>query len=151
MFRAVFFGMATFTLTTFTLTTAGLAADVASGPAQTAEMQVTETERAFAASMAARDVQAFADFVADDAVFFTTDPPLRGKAQIVAYWRRWFVGKPAPFSWKPERVTALASGTLALSSGPVFDPAGKRVGSFTSIWRLEAPGRWCIVFDRGGN
>jgi len=56
----------------------------------------------------------------------------------------------APFSWEPAEVEVLDSGTLALSSGPVHDPAGRLIGTFTSIWRLEAPGRWRIVFDKGG-
>ena len=43
----------------------------------------------------------------------------------------------------------VGSGTLALSSGPVYDPAGKNFATFTSIWRLEAPGVWRIVFDKG--
>lgn len=43
----------------------------------------------------------------------------------------------------------LDSGTLALSSGPVYDPAGRNFATFTSIWRLEAPGVWRIVFDKG--
>ena len=55
----------------------------------------------------------------------------------------------APFSWKPERVEVLDSGKLALSTGPVYDPDGKRIGSITSIWRREAPGTWRIVFDKG--
>jgi ketosteroid isomerase-like protein len=43
----------------------------------------------------------------------------------------------------------LASGTLALSSGPVYDPDGKRAGTFNSTWRKEADGRWRVVFDKG--
>jgi len=43
----------------------------------------------------------------------------------------------------------LDSGTLALSSGPVKDPQGNVVGIFNSIWRLEADGRWRVVFDKG--
>ena len=31
----------------------------------------------------------------------------------------------------------------------VFDPAGKRVATYTSIWRQEQPGVWRIIFDRG--
>ena len=31
----------------------------------------------------------------------------------------------APFSWQPETVEVLASGTLAISSGPVKDTNGK--------------------------
>ena len=41
------------------------------------------------------------------------------------------------------------SGTLAISSGPVRDPSGKRTGTFNSIWRLESPGVWKIIFDKG--
>lgn len=55
----------------------------------------------------------------------------------------------APFSWDPETVVVLASGTLALSSGPVRNPAGERVGAFNSVWRRQADGRWRIVFDKG--
>ena len=29
------------------------------------------------------------------------------------------------------------------------DPAGKTISTFSSIWRLEAPGTWRIVFDKG--
>jgi hypothetical protein len=45
----------------------------------------------------------------------------------------------------------LASGTLAISSGPVRDPSGKLVATFTSIWRQEAPGVWRIIFDKGND
>ena len=44
---------------------------------------------------------------------------------------------------------ALESGSLALSSEPVLDPMGKRIGTFQSVWRLEADGRWRIIFDKG--
>jgi hypothetical protein len=46
-------------------------------------------------------------------------------------------------------VEVVDSGTLAYSGGPVYDPSGKVVGRFNSIWRLEAPGTWRVVFDRG--
>jgi hypothetical protein len=46
-------------------------------------------------------------------------------------------------------VEVLPSGTLALSSGPVRDPSGKVTARFSSIWRLEAPGQWRIIFDKG--
>jgi hypothetical protein len=40
-------------------------------------------------------------------------------------------------------------GTLALRSGPVYEPAGKNCATFTSICRQEAPGVWRIIFDKG--
>lgn len=113
--------------------------------------QVMETERAFARTMADRDHAAFTTFLADEAVFFSGPRPLHGKRQVADWWRRYF-GKPeAPFSWEPEQVEVLESGTLALSSGPVRDPQGKLIATFTSIWRMEAPGVWRIVFDKGND
>jgi ketosteroid isomerase-like protein len=114
--------------------------------------QVADTERAFAATMKARDHAAFTSFLADEAVFFSGSGPgsvLRGREAVANAWRKFYDGAQAPFSWEPEEVEVVDSGTLAYSGGPVFDATGKRVGRFNSIWRLEAPGRWRVVFDRG--
>lgn len=116
---------------------------------ESASRQVEETERAFAKSMADRDPAAFARFIADEAVFFTSAEPLRGRQQVVQGWKRFFAKPEAPFSWAPDKVEVLSSGKLALSSGPVHDSKGKLIGTFTSIWRLESPGKWRIVFDKG--
>jgi ketosteroid isomerase-like protein len=111
--------------------------------------QVKATETAFAKTMADRDHAAFSSFLSEETIFFSGPEPLRGKEKVAAWWKRFYEGKEAPFSWKPEVVEVLDSGTLALSSGPVFDPAGRQTGTFSSIWRLEAPGTWRIVFDKG--
>ena len=113
------------------------------------EEQVRGTERAFAATMAARDLTAFSRFISDEAVFFSGPTPLRGKAAVVNFWKRFYEKPQAPFSWEPGVVEVLESGTLALSSGPVRDAKGEPAGTFTSIWRQEAPGVWRIVFDKG--
>ena len=113
------------------------------------QTQVADTERAFAKTMAQRDFEGFMSFLADEAVFFSGETPLRGKQQVANAWKPYYEQADAPFSWKPETVVVLESGTLALSSGPVFNPEGKRVATFNSIWRLEAPGEWRIVFDKG--
>lgn len=114
------------------------------------QRQVAETERAFARTMADRDHAAFAAFLSDEAIFFSGDKVLRGRKQVADAWAGYYVGPQAPFSWQPERVEVLDSGTLASSSGPVRDPQGRLIGTFSSIWRLEAPGIWRIVFDKGG-
>jgi hypothetical protein len=46
-------------------------------------------------------------------------------------------------------VEVLASGALALTSGPVRDAAGAVVGRFNSVWRREPDGVWMVVFDKG--
>jgi len=111
--------------------------------------QVRESERAFARSMAERNFAAFSALVADDAVFFGGRGPQRGKAAVLAGWKPFFDQPQAPFSWEPETVEVLSSGTLGLSSGPVKDPNGKQTAVFNSIWRREADGRWRVVFDKG--
>lgn len=113
------------------------------------QRQVADTERAFAKSMADRDHAAFAAFLSDEAVFFSGPKVLHGKLQVAAAWKRFYQGPTAPFSWQPEQVEVLPSGTLAISSGPVRDAGGKLIATFSSIWRLEAPGVWRIVFDKG--
>lgn len=113
--------------------------------------EVANTERAFAKSMADRDHAAFTSFLSDEAVFFSGSKPLHGKLLVANAWKRFFEGPTAPFSWQPELVEVLSSGTLALSSGPVRDAQGKLVATFTSIWRMESPGIWRIVFDKGND
>ena len=72
--------------------------------------QVREAERAFAKTMADRDHNAFASFLADEAVFFSETGVLRGKAAVASGWKRLYDGPGAPFSWDPDRVEVLDSG-----------------------------------------
>jgi ketosteroid isomerase-like protein len=87
--------------------------------------------------------------VADEAVFFGQRGEMRGRSAVVDGWKAFFTQTTAPFSWRPDTVSVLDSGNLALSSGPVFDPQGRRIGTFNSMWRLEKDGRWRVVFDNG--
>jgi ketosteroid isomerase-like protein len=99
--------------------------------------------------MADRDHAAFVSFLADEAVFVPdSGPALRGKQAVAAGWKRLYEAPAAPFSWEPDRVEVLDSGALALSTGPVRDPQGNRVGTFNSVWRREG-GAWKVVFDKG--
>lgn len=120
-------------------------------PATNAELvrAVTEAERAFAQTMVARDLEAFAAFVADEAVFFGGGRALVGRAAVRAGWAPFFDGPAPPFTWAPDRVVVLASGTLAHSTGPVTGADGKVGTRFHSTWRLEPDGRWRVVFDEG--
>jgi len=118
-------------------------------PTEDRAIEVRKAETAFARTMADRDLEAFLGFVADEAVFFGQTGAMRGVESVKAAWRPYFAGTTAPFSWKPEVVEVLESGDLAFSSGPVFDPQGRRVGTFNSIWRRDAKGNWRVVFDKG--
>ena len=110
--------------------------------------QVTDTERAFARSMAERNHAGFTALLSEQAVFIGKRV-LRGREAVAAGWKAYFDGAQAPFSWEPDQVEVLADGTLAHSTGPVRDPEGKPVARFNSVWRQEAPGVWRIIFDKG--
>ena len=116
-------------------------------PDPAAEVRAAET--AFAQTMADRNLDAFMEFVATDAVFFTGPTPRRGREAVRTWWARYFEGAEAPFSWRPEVVEVLPSGGLALSSGPVTAADGSHAGRYMSIWRRDPDGRWRVVFDRG--
>ena len=139
-------------MTRRTLCAAALAFGGTAGAAESnAELQeqVRRTETAFAKTLADRDLKAFASFLADETIFMSNGRVTRGAPQVAARWKGFFDGPQAPFSWAPEEVQVLDSGTLAMSSGPVRDPSGKRVGTFNSVWRREAAGAWKIVLDNG--
>lgn len=106
-------------------------------------------ETAFAATMADRDLKAFSTFLDDETIFYAGPTELRGKQAVIDAWSRFFEGETPPFSWKPDVVSVLDSGVLGLTSGPVLDSEGNRIGSFNSIWRKNADGIWKIIFDRG--
>ncbi|MFZ6741612.1 YybH family protein [Undibacterium sp. JH2W] len=113
--------------------------------------QVMQTEAAFAKTMEARDHKAFTEFLAEESVFFSSKKVLHGKQEVAAAWKRFYNDPVPPFSWAPETVEVLSSGKLALSSGPVRDPQGKLIATFTSIWRQDSPGVWHIIFDKGND
>ena len=111
--------------------------------------EVFTAERAFARSMADRDFAAFGRYVAEDCVFFSGTMPLRGRDAVLAAWKPFFEARSAPFSWEPDQVEVLASGELALSTGPVKNPDGVVTARFNSIWQRQPDGAWRVVFDKG--
>ncbi len=127
---------------------AGLCAAAAPASPEDLREQVRHTEIAFAKTMADRDHAAFVRFLAPDTVWLGRTV-LRGSEAVAVGWKRLYEGPQAPFSWEPERVEVNDSGTLAISTGPVRDPAGNRVGTYNSIWRREPDGSWRIIFDGG--
>src|ERR1039458_3449051 len=104
--------------------------------------QVRQTEIAFAKTMADRNPTAFASFLAAETVFMSGGRATRGSAQVAERWKAFFDAPQPPFSWAPETVEVLDSGTLAMSSGPVRDPSGKRSGTFNFLWRRAPDGTW---------
>lgn len=111
--------------------------------------ELAAVEEAFARTMAERDHEAFASFLAEETVFFGRRGEIRGREAVATAWKPLFEGPEPPFAWHPESATVLDSGALGLTSGPVLAPDGRRIGTFNTVWRREADGSWKVVFDRG--
>jgi ketosteroid isomerase-like protein len=137
------------TITTLLAATSFTCWLAAATPAASSVEQVYAAERAFARSMAERRLDQFTGFVSEEAVFLDGTTMLRGRQAVAEGWAAYFKGPNPPFSWEPDQVVVLESGTLALSTGPVRDPSGKVIARFNSIWRLESPGTWRVIFDKG--
>ena len=114
-----------------------------------AQQQVMVAERAFAKSMADRNFVTFQGYLSKDAVFFGDKGTYRGKEEIATAWWQYYAGPTAPFSWEPTQVEVIDTGHLALSTGPVKDPRGRRIATFNTVWREEEPGVWRVIFDKG--
>ncbi|MBK8068114.1 MAG: nuclear transport factor 2 family protein [Rhodanobacteraceae bacterium] len=107
-----------------------------------------EAETGFARSMADRDLKSFAAFIDEDAVFINGGKPLRGKAEILAHWEKYFADAQAPFSWAPVLAEVSASNGLGYTEGPVHAPDGTTIVTFSSTWRHTVDG-WRVIFDNG--
>ncbi len=119
---------------------------LAAGPAD----EVRQTEIDFAKAFADRNPVKFFAFVAEDAHFLGPKRTLSGKAEVMKVWSEYLKPEKAPFRWEPERVVVNANGDLGLSTGPVFDPQGKHIGNYSSIWQRQSDGTWKIIFDGPG-
>ena len=113
--------------------------------------EVRATEIAFAKAFAERDAKKFFSYLAEDAQFLGRRNTMHGKKEVVAGWSEFFKPAVAPFRWKPERVVINTAGDMGFSSGPVFDPAGTQIATFTSTWIRQPDGSWKILFDGGSD
>ena len=107
-------------------------------------------EAGFAKAFAADDLEAFTAYIHDDALFLGRTP-LRGKEAVVAEWSKFFGTDKRPFSWEPRKWDVNPSRTMGMTNGPVYDPDGNHVGTFSSVWRRQPDGTWKVIFDGGGD
>jgi len=109
----------------------------------------------FAKAVADRNLEKFNSLVADDAVFFGRDIS-RGREAVAKAWLPLFTDSSMFLKWQPNEVHVSASGDLGYSIGTYErmskDPSGKptsATGSYVSIWRKQADGKWKAVLDIG--
>jgi uncharacterized protein (TIGR02246 family) len=102
-----------------------------------------------------RNLEKFNSLVADDAVFFGRDVS-RGREAVAKAWLPLFTDASMFLRWQPDEVHVSASGDLGYSIGTYErmskDPSGRptsATGTYVSIWRKQADGKWRAVLDIG--
>ena len=121
-------------------------------------IEVRCTEVAFSQSVENHDKDAFAALIDEDARFVGNTNATRGRAEIVEAWSAFFTEDGPRQVWRPQIIEVLESGDLAISRGPYRlrskDENGEPTeewGTYNSIWRKNADGKWHIIFDAGNS
>jgi ketosteroid isomerase-like protein len=131
-------------------------------PAHEAAVDVEAAKRAIriadlemAKAVSDRNLDRFNALVADDAVFFGRDVS-RGREAVAKAWLPLFTDPSMFLKWQPDEVHVSASGDLGYSIGTYErrskDPTGgpsSATGTYVSIWRKGADGKWRAVLDIG--
>ena len=141
-----------------------LAAAASAGPATkagvaTARAAVRQADVDMARAAAARDLDRFLSFLADDVSFFPDGAPIaKGKPAVRVLWAPFFEAQGPALSRTPATVEVAASGDLAYTTGTFevkgTDAQGKathKYGKYVTIWRRRPGGGWKVAVDIGND
>lgn len=114
------------------------------------EKELREADLAFAKATAARRLEGWMDFFADDASILQNGKTITGKQNIRQYYEPIFANKDFSLSWTPTHAEAAQDGTLGYTYGNYEARRGADVsrGMYLTIWR-KVNGRWKVVMDTG--
>lgn len=128
-------------------------AETSDREALTASLRAAEV--AFAKTVEDGDIEAFASFIAEDAVFSGSGKSFVGREAIVEAWSFFFAPESPKISWHPESVVLAPDGTIGANQGPyrvvhATEGGGSKAtqGTFFSVWR-RVDGEWKIILDNG--
>jgi ketosteroid isomerase-like protein len=118
------------------------------------ERAVREADHAWAAAVAARDLDRLLSFYAPNAVFITPEGIVSGPDDIGQLWSDLFRRPGYSMTWSAARVEVASTADVACSSGPwrqteIRDgqPQVKR-GIYVAVWKLQVDGRWKVVVEK---
>jgi len=102
-----------------------------------------------------KDLDAFvASWEPTGSVMVVNSPVATGTEAVRAVFAPFFALPGFHCGWEPTKVEVARSGELAYSTGSYTtgytDPQGKAVedrGSYLTVWRKDAGGKWRVVFD----
>lgn len=118
--------------------------------------QLKEADRAFDAATAARGLDGWMSYFADDARLNQQPKEIVGKAALRAFYSGMFARKDFSIRWQPVHAEASQDGTLGYTYGvsqiSFRDERGelvKREGRYLTVWRKQKDGTWKVTTDIG--
>jgi ketosteroid isomerase-like protein len=130
-------------------------------PANTGSSTSEEVRRAdveFDLASGARDLERWADLVAEDAVFFGGSRAIEGRQEVVETWAPLFEPEGSvTLRWQPVSAEVSSSGDLGYTRGRYQQTVRAEDGTeslatgwYVTIWRRSPEdGRWRAVLDIG--
>jgi ketosteroid isomerase-like protein len=110
----------------------------------------------FAADVAARGTDGWADAFAEDGeMFISNQPVVRGREKIRALMSDLGDPRKAPpalqIKWKPLGADVSADGTLGWTYGNAvsISARGENKLKYVTVWRKQADGSWKVAVDQG--
>jgi ketosteroid isomerase-like protein len=115
-----------------------------------------DADKAFDQATAARGLDGWMSFFADDALINSPSGLIQGKAALRTFYSRMFARRNFSIRWKPLHAEASQDGTLGYTLGVAEfshdDESGVRQksdGRYLTVWRKQADGSWKAVTDLG--
>jgi len=117
--------------------------------------EIMRLDAAWARTVASGDAEGFRALVAPDALF-AGRALLRGRDEVWAAWKGFFVVGGPSLRWTPTSAAAAGSGELGWTTGRFRlssrDAAGQpveRAGEYLTVWTRGAGGVWRVALDCG--
>jgi uncharacterized protein (TIGR02246 family) len=119
------------------------------------ERAIREADAAWSKAAAAKDVEAYLSFLAEDALVLPPNAPMQtGKESMRRGLSEEMANPGYAISWQASRAEASRGGDLAYTVGTyqftMTGPKGKPVtdrGKYVTIWRKQSDGKWKVVAD----
>ena len=110
------------------------------------EQELRDSDLDFARQTAARRLDGWMDFFADDASIIRDGQAVTGKDALRAFYQPVFACKDFTLAWSPNHAEASRDGTLGYTYGQYEARNGTAIsrGMYTTIWR-KIDGRWKVV------
>jgi ketosteroid isomerase-like protein len=114
------------------------------------EQELRDADLDFARQTAARRLEGWMSFFADDASIIHDGQTVTGKDALLAFYQPVFANKDFNLTWSPNHAEASKDGTLDYTYGEYEARNGTAIsrGVYTTIWR-KIDGHWKVVLDLG--